>query len=86
VAFARPRLTPTPLIPAKAGIQTASALASPARSICASEWIPAFAGTSGFEKGVRDAAFAGLFACAPIVGALGSSRVHAVGWKSLAGD
>jgi hypothetical protein len=35
---------------------------------------------------VRDQAFAGLFARAPIVGALGAGRVHAVGWRSLTGD
>jgi hypothetical protein len=47
--------------------------------------LPAFGAYAG-GLNVRDAAFAGLFARAPIVGALGVGRVHAVGWKSLAGD
>lgn len=47
--------------------------------------LPAFGAYAG-GLNVRDAAFAGLFARRPIAGALGSSRVHAVGWKSLAGD
>jgi uncharacterized protein len=47
--------------------------------------LPAFGAYAG-GLNVRDAAFAGLFARSPIVGALGAARVHAVGWKSLAGD
>lgn len=47
--------------------------------------LPAFGAYAG-GLNVLDAAFAGLFARAPIAGAIGSSRVHAVGWKSLAGD
>ena len=47
--------------------------------------LPAFGAYAG-GLNVRDAAFAGLFARAPIVGALGRDRVHAVGWRSLAGD
>jgi DNA ligase-associated metallophosphoesterase len=47
--------------------------------------LPAFGAYAG-GLNVRDAAFAGLFARPPIVGALGSGRVHAVGWRSLTGD
>jgi DNA ligase-associated metallophosphoesterase len=47
--------------------------------------LPAFGAYAG-GLNVMDAAFAGLFARGPIIGALGSSRVHAVGWRSLAGD
>ena len=47
--------------------------------------LPAFGAYAG-GLNVRDAAFAGLFARPPIVGAVGASRVHAVGWRSLAGD
>jgi DNA ligase-associated metallophosphoesterase len=47
--------------------------------------LPAFGAYAG-GLNVRDAAFAGLFARTPIVGALGIGRVHAVGWRSLAGD
>lgn len=47
--------------------------------------LPAFGAYAG-GLNVRDAAFAGLFAGPPIVGALGSGRVHAVGWRSLAPD
>lgn len=47
--------------------------------------LPAFGAYAG-GLNVRDAAFAGLFARTPIIGALGASRVHAVGWRSLAGD
>jgi DNA ligase-associated metallophosphoesterase len=47
--------------------------------------LPAFGAYAG-GLNVRDQAFAGLFARPPIIGALGQSRVHAVGWKSLAGD
>ena len=47
--------------------------------------LPAFGAYAG-GLNVRDAAFAGLFARPPIVGAVGASRVHAVGWRSLAAD
>lgn len=47
--------------------------------------LPAFGAYAG-GLNVRDPAFTGLFARAPIVGALGAGRVHAVGWRSLAGD
>ena len=46
---------------------------------------PAFGAYAG-GLNVRDQAFAGFFIRAPIVGALGQDRVHAVGWLSLAGD
>jgi hypothetical protein len=47
--------------------------------------LPAFGAYAG-GLNVRDQAFAGLFARPPLAGALGPSRVHAVGWRSLAGD
>jgi DNA ligase-associated metallophosphoesterase len=47
--------------------------------------LPAFGAYAG-GLNVLDAAFAGLFARPPIAAALGTTRVHAVGWKSLAGD
>ena len=47
--------------------------------------LPAFGAYAG-GLNVRDRAFAGLFARSPLAGALGSERVHAVGWHSLAGD
>lgn len=47
--------------------------------------LPAFGAYAG-GLNVRDKAFAGLFARPPIAGALGVGRVHAVGWRSLAGD
>ncbi len=47
--------------------------------------LPAFGAYAG-GLNVRDGAFSGLFARPPIVGALGSGRVHAVGWRSLVGD
>jgi DNA ligase-associated metallophosphoesterase len=47
--------------------------------------LPAFGAYAG-GLNVMDQAFAGLFARGPIIGALGSTRVHAVGWRSLAGD
>ncbi|WP_309604642.1 ligase-associated DNA damage response endonuclease PdeM [Phenylobacterium sp.] len=47
--------------------------------------LPAFGAYAG-GLNVRDAAFAGLFTRPPIVGAVGASCVHAVGWRSLAGD
>ena len=47
--------------------------------------LPAFGAYAG-GLNVRDAAFAGLFARPPLAAALGAGRVHAVGWRSLAGD
>jgi len=47
--------------------------------------LPAFGAYAG-GLNVRDKAFAGLFARPPLAGALGSGRVHAVGWRSLAAD
>jgi DNA ligase-associated metallophosphoesterase len=47
--------------------------------------LPAFGAYAG-GLNVRDKAFAGLFARAPLAGALGAGRVHAVGWRSLTGD
>lgn len=47
--------------------------------------LPAFGAYAG-GLNVRDPAFAGLFARAPLTGALGVGRVHAIGWKSLAAD
>lgn len=47
--------------------------------------LPAFGAYAG-GLNVRDAAFKGLFARPPLAGALGPVRVHAVGWRSLAGD
>ena len=47
--------------------------------------LPAFGAYAG-GLNVRDKAFAGLFARPPLAGALGDDCVHAVGWKSLAGD
>lgn len=47
--------------------------------------LPAFGAYAG-GLNVRDAAFAGLFARPPLAGALGRSRVHAVGWRSLTPD
>jgi hypothetical protein len=47
--------------------------------------LPAFGAYAG-GLNVRDPAFAGLFARPPLAAALGPSRVHAVGWRSLAAD
>jgi DNA ligase-associated metallophosphoesterase len=47
--------------------------------------LPAYGAYAG-GLSVRDAAFAGLFARAPLVGAIGSARVHAVGWDRVRGD
>ena len=46
--------------------------------------IPAFGAYAG-GLSVRDAAFSGLFARPPLIGALGTDRVHAVGWRSIIG-
>jgi len=47
--------------------------------------LPAFGAYAG-GLNLRDDAFAGLFARPPLAGALGRERVHAIGWRSLAGD
>jgi DNA ligase-associated metallophosphoesterase len=47
--------------------------------------LPAFGAYAG-GLNVRDVAFAGLFARAPLAAALGFGRVHAVGWRALAAD
>ena len=47
--------------------------------------LPAFGAYAG-GLNVRDAAFAGLFARPPLAGALGPTRVRAVGWRQLAPD
>jgi DNA ligase-associated metallophosphoesterase len=47
--------------------------------------LPAFGAYAG-GLNVRDPAFAGLFARPLLAGALGRGRVHAIGWRSLAGD
>ena len=47
--------------------------------------LPAFGAYAG-GLNVRDEAFATLFARPPLAGALGRGRVHAIGWRSLAGD
>jgi DNA ligase-associated metallophosphoesterase len=47
--------------------------------------LPAFGAYAG-GLNVRDEAFAMLFARPPLAGALGRGRVHAIGWRSLAGD
>lgn len=47
--------------------------------------VPAFGAYAG-GLNIRDEAFAGLFTRPPLCGALGAGRVHAVGWRSVAGD
>jgi hypothetical protein len=47
--------------------------------------LPAFGAYAG-GLNVRDPAFCGLFGRPPLAAALGPSRVHAVGWRSLAAD
>ena len=47
--------------------------------------LPAFGAYAG-GLNVRDVAFAGLFVRPPLAGALGPSRVRAVGWRQLTGD
>jgi hypothetical protein len=47
--------------------------------------LPAFGAYAG-GLNVRDAAFGGLFVRPPLAGALGASKVHAVGWRSLTSD
>jgi DNA ligase-associated metallophosphoesterase len=46
--------------------------------------LPAYGAYAG-GLSIRDAAFAGLFARPPLVGAIGSRRVHAVRWASVRG-
>jgi DNA ligase-associated metallophosphoesterase len=41
---------------------------------------------SGGGLSIRDGAFAGMFARPPLVGAIGSKRVHAVSWASVRGE
>jgi hypothetical protein len=47
--------------------------------------LPAYGAFTG-GLNVRHEAYAGLFACTPLLGALGSKRVHPVGWGSTRGD
>jgi DNA ligase-associated metallophosphoesterase len=47
--------------------------------------LPAYGAYAG-GLSVRDVAFSGFFARPPLVGALGSSRVHAVKFSAVAGD
>ena len=47
--------------------------------------LPAFGAYAG-GLNVRDAAFGGMFVRPPVIGALGSQKVHAIGWRSLRGD
>jgi metallophosphoesterase superfamily enzyme len=47
--------------------------------------LPAYGAFAG-GLSVRDHAFAGLFACAPLVGAIGSRRVHAVNYAAVAAE
>ncbi|UTP40482.1 ligase-associated DNA damage response endonuclease PdeM [Phenylobacterium sp. LH3H17] len=47
--------------------------------------VPAFGAYAG-GLSVRDQAFTGFFSRDPLCGALGADRVHAVGWRSVAGD
>lgn len=47
--------------------------------------LPAYGAYAG-GLSIRDAAFAGLFARTPLVGAIGSRRVHAVGFERVRGE
>ncbi|CAN5906067.1 ligase-associated DNA damage response endonuclease PdeM [soil metagenome] len=47
--------------------------------------VPAFGAYAG-GLNIRNRAFSGLFARDPLCGALGGTRVHAVGWRSVVGD
>lgn len=47
--------------------------------------LPAFGAYAG-GLNVRDAAFSGMFVRPPLAGALGPSRVRAIGWRQLTGD
>ncbi len=47
--------------------------------------LPAYGAYAG-GLSVRDVAFAALFTRPPLVGAIGSARVHAVGWERVRGE
>lgn len=47
--------------------------------------LPAFGAYAG-GLNIKDRAFAGLFAAPPLAAALGTDRVHAIGWASLTKD
>jgi DNA ligase-associated metallophosphoesterase len=47
--------------------------------------LPAFGSYAG-GLNIKDKAFAGLFGVRPLAGALGTGRVHPIGWGSLAPD
>jgi DNA ligase-associated metallophosphoesterase len=47
--------------------------------------LPAYGAYAG-GLSVRDMAFAGLFTRPPLIGAIGSARVHAVGWERVRGE
>ena len=47
--------------------------------------VPAFGAYAG-GLNILDRAYSGMFVRPPLTGALGASRVHAVGWRSLRGD
>ncbi|MDB5459771.1 MAG: hypothetical protein JWO72_1512 [Caulobacteraceae bacterium] len=47
--------------------------------------LPAYGAYAG-GLSIRDMAFAGMFARSPLVGAIGSKRVHAVSWGSVRGE
>ena len=47
--------------------------------------LPAYGAYAG-GLSIRDAAFAGLFSQPPLVGAIGSARVHAVAWSRVRGE
>jgi DNA ligase-associated metallophosphoesterase len=47
--------------------------------------LPAFGAYAG-GLNVKDQAFAGLFAAPPLAAALGTGKVHAIGWSSLVQD
>jgi metallophosphoesterase superfamily enzyme len=47
--------------------------------------LPAYGAYAG-GLNIRDRAYAGLFAHAPLIGALGTRRVHPIGWASTRGD
>jgi DNA ligase-associated metallophosphoesterase len=47
--------------------------------------LPAYGAYAG-GLSIRDGAFSGMFARPPLVGAIGSKRVHAVSWASVRGE
>jgi hypothetical protein len=47
--------------------------------------LPAYGAFAG-GLSVRDPAFHGLFMRPPLIGAVGSRQVHAVGWRSVRPD